>query len=284
MEFNGKVAVITGGASGIGRALVEHCLQLGMRVAIGDVNATDLARVALELSGKGEILTVQTDVSKPEQVQALADAVYAKFGAVHLLFNNAGVSDGRPLWESTPADWSWVFGVNVMGIGYGIQSFVPRMMAQNEECWVVNTASLAGLAGGSGFGIYRASKHAAVAISETLQHDLTQVKAKVKVAVLCPAWVKTGIVEAARNRPADVREPQMDEYGKRMGSVMTGVVKSGIDPKQVAQKVFEALEQNQFYILTHPEMNGAIYIRGKEILEGKRPTDTFASAYLKDKS
>lgn len=280
MDFSGKVAVITGGAGGIGRALVERCLELGMKVVISDVNAGDLARAAGELEGRGEILTVQTDVSKPEEVVALADAAYARFGAVHLLFNNAGVSDGRPLWESTPADVDWVLGVNVKGILYGIQSFVPRMIAQDEPCWVVNTASLAGMVGGSGFGIYRASKHAAVSLSETLYHDLRLANAKVGVAVLCPAWVKTNIVLSSRNRPAGVAEPKMDEYGQKMGAVMAGVVNGGISPRQVAQQVFEALQQGRFYILTHPEMNGAIYIRGKQILEGSQPTDTFASAYL----
>jgi NAD(P)-dependent dehydrogenase (short-subunit alcohol dehydrogenase family) len=281
MDYEGKVAVITGGASGIGRALVEKCLELGMKVVISDINPNDLAKTAGELGDKGQILTVQTDVSKPDQVKTLADAAYAQFGAVHLLFNNAGVSDGRPLWESTPADVDWVLGVNVKGILYGIQSFVPRMMAQDEECYVVNTASLAGLAGGSGFGIYRASKHAAVSLSETLKHDLQLFNAKIRVAVLCPAWVRTGIVMAARNKPAEVAEPKMDEYGQKMGAVMMGVVNNGISPQQVAEKVFEALEHNRFYILTHPEMNGSIYIRGKEILEGAQPTDTFAKAYLK---
>ena len=277
MNYQGKVAVITGGAGGIGRAVAERCLAVGMKVILADVNAADLQNVADQLSARGEVLPVQTDVSKPEQVGHLADAAF-DYGPVHLLFNNAGVSDGRPLWESTPEDWAWVFGVNVLGIGYAIQSFVPRMIAQDQECWVVNTASLAGLVSGSGFGIYRASKHAVVSISETLHNDLRLANAKVRVAALCPAWVRTGIVKSGRNRPAEMGAAQMDE---RLGAVMHKVVEAGIDPAQVAEMVFEAMQEGKFYILTHPEMMPAIYIRHKDITEQRPPRDTFAEAYLK---
>lgn len=278
MEYSGKVAVITGGAGGIGRALAEKCLDLGLKVVLADVSAADLANAAHSLKSKGEVLTVQTDVAKPEQVNQLADTAFTAHGAVHLLFNNAGVSDGRPLWQSTPEDWHWVFGVNVMGIGYAIQSFVPRMIAQDEECWVVNTASLAGLVSGSGFGIYRASKHAVVSLSETLHNDLRLAGAKVRVAALCPAWVKTDIVKSARNRPVELGTAPMDE---RLGKVMYKVVQGGIPPAQVAEKVFEAIQEGKFYILTHPEMMPAIHIRHKDVTEQRPPRDTFAEAYLK---
>lgn len=279
MKYQGKTAVITGGAGGIGSALAAKCLELGMKVVLADVNASDLSRVAQELQSRGEVLAIQTDVSKPEQVRRLADAAFTTYGAVHLLFNNAGVSDGRPLWESTPEDWHWVFGVNVMGIAYAIQSFVPHMIAQDEECWVVNTASLAGLVAGSGFGIYRASKHAVVSLSETLHNDLRLAGAKVRVAVLCPAWVKTKIVQSARNRPTEMGAAQMDE---RLGQVMHKVVQAGIPPAQVALRVFEAMAEDRFYILTHLEMMPAVYVRHKDIAEGRPPRDTFAEAYLKE--
>lgn len=279
MEYQGKVAVITGGAGGIGRALAEQCLELGMKLVLADVNTADLEQTTAELAQRGEILPVPTDVSKPEQVAALAEVAYARFAAVHLLFNNAGVSDGRPLWQSKPQDWAWVFGVNVMGIAYAIQSFVPRMMAQDQECWVVNTASLAGLVSGSGFGIYRASKQAVVSISETLHHELRLAGSKVRVAALCPAWVNTGIVDSGRNRPAEMGQAQPDQ---RLDRVMQQVVQAGIQPAQVAQGVFQALEQGQFYILTHPEMMPAIHIRYKDISLQRPPRDTFAEAYLKD--
>lgn len=284
MDYQGKVAVITGGASGIGRALAEKCLELGMKVVLADVNAKDLEKTAAELKPIDKILPVQTDVSKPEQVALLAELAYSRFAAVHLLFNNAGVSDGRPLWESTPADWAWVLGVNVMGTAYAIQQFVPRMMAQDSEAWVINTASLAGLVSGSGFGIYRASKHAAVALSETLYHDLRLANSKIKVAVLCPAWVKTAIVQSARNKPQDVQEPVLDDYARRMGGVMNKVVQAGLSPSLVAEQVFEAMAQGKFYILTHPQMTPAVYVRLKDIAESRPPRDTFAEVYLKPKA
>ena len=276
MEYPGKVAVITGGASGIGRALAEKCLELGMKVVLADIAPTDLEQAVQDLAGRGEVLAVPTDVAKPEQVQALADAAFERFGAVHLLFNNAGVSDSRPLWESTPADLNWVLGVNLAGVLYVIQSFVPRMMAQ-QEGWVINTASLAGLVSGSGFGIYRASKHAVVSLSETLHHELGLAGSNLRVAVLCPAWVRTRIVESERNREGPAASATTENP---IQAVMHRVVQAGLEPAQVAQMVFSAIEAGKFYILTHPEMNPAIFIRHKDIEGQSPPRDTFAKAYL----
>lgn len=278
MELQNKVAVITGGASGIGRAVAEGCLERGMKVVLADINAADLQQTASKLEHRGAVLAVQTDVSKPEPVAKLADQAFEHFGAVHFLFNNAGVSDGRPLWDSTPQDLEWVFGVNVRGIVYAIQCFIPRMLAQDSPAWVVNTASLAGLVSGSGFGIYRASKHAVVSLSETLHHELRLANSKIQVGVLCPAWVKTQIVQSARNRPQELGKAQADP---KVGAVMHKVVEAGIEPRAVANQVFADMAEGKFYILTHPEMMPAIYIRHKDISEGRQPRDTFAQAYLK---
>lgn len=278
--MQGKVAVITGAASGIGKALSTKALQLGMKVVLADINPTDLEQTRAELTSLGTVLAVPTDVSRPEQLELLAQKAFEAFGAVHLLCNNAGVSDSRPLWQSEPLDWSWVFGVNVFAIGYALQSFVPRMLQQGQAAHIVNTASVAGLVSGSGFGIYRASKHAAVALSETLAHELAQQNAPISVHVLCPGWVRTRIVSSARNRPGG--PPPLDRAAQKSSGIMHKIVEGGIEAFAVAEQVFEAIEKQRFYILTHPEMTPAIAIRAKDLLEGRNPRDTFAQSLAKN--
>ena len=198
-----KVAVITGAASGIGRGLAERFAAEGMKVVLADVEEEALAKLEADLKAKdATVLTVRTDVSNATEVENLAVQTLEAFGAVHILCNNAGVVCSRPVWEHTLADWEWVLGVNLWGVIHGIRSFVPRMLAQGNECHIVNTASILGLVSGSGEGIYKVSKHGVVVLSETLADELAQKGANIQVHVLCPGWVRTGILDSARNRPA----------------------------------------------------------------------------------
>ena len=207
-EFSGRVAVVTGAASGIGRALADRCAQGGMRVVMADVETSALDAAVAGLRALGhEVLAVPTDVSSETSVDELADQAFSTFGSVHLLFNNAGVFGGRPgaIWESTLNDWRWILGVNVYGVIHGLRSFVPRMLDAGEEGWIVNTASMGGLVpGGSPYGV---SKHAVVAISEALYSHLSQRERKVGCSVLCPIYVRTQILQADRNRPESLQDP-----------------------------------------------------------------------------
>jgi NAD(P)-dependent dehydrogenase (short-subunit alcohol dehydrogenase family) len=202
-EFTGKVAVITGAASGIGRGLAQRCVEEGMRVVLADIEAPALAQAEAELRGAGAtVLAVPTDVAQARAVEALAERTMQTFGAVHLLCNNAGVGAGGSIWESSLDDWEWVLGVNLWGVIHGVRSFVPLMLAQDTACHVVNTASIAGLLSYHPSASYQVTKHAAVALSEHLYHSLAERQAKIGVSVLCPGWVRTRILESARNRPA----------------------------------------------------------------------------------
>jgi NAD(P)-dependent dehydrogenase (short-subunit alcohol dehydrogenase family) len=201
-EFKDKVAVITGAASGIGRALAERCAREGMQVVLADMEVEALTTTEAALKATGAtVLAVVTDVSKAQDVEALAQKTLQAFGAVHLLCNNAGVWAGTSVWESPLADWEWVLGVNMWGVIHGVRVFVPFMLAQETEGHIVNTASMSGLLTAPGLGAYLVSKHGVVALSETLSHELAQRRAKVKVSVLCPGWVNTQFSEAVRNRP-----------------------------------------------------------------------------------
>src|SRR5947209_3090517 len=201
-EFKDKVAVITGAASGIGRALTDRCVQEGMRVVLADVEVETLTKTEASMKASGAtVLAVRTDVSQARDVEALAQKTLNTFGAVHLLCNNAGVASEAVVWESTIAEWEWVMGVNLWSVIHGVRVFVPIMLAQDTECHIVNTASMAGLISGPGLGAYKVTKHGVVALSETLYHELAERGAKVKVSVLCPGVVSTRIMEGGRNRP-----------------------------------------------------------------------------------
>jgi NAD(P)-dependent dehydrogenase (short-subunit alcohol dehydrogenase family) len=248
-EFDGRVAVVTGGASGIGYALAFAFAAEGMKVVIGDIEvpALDEAVGKLETSG-AEVIGVVTDVSDAAQVQALADAAVARFGAIHIACNNAGVGAGGLSWEAPLSTWEWVLGVNLWGVIHGLRAFVPILM-QQAQGYVVNTASIAGLVAGPFMAPYNASKHAVVALSETLYHEMAMMAPHVKVSVLCPGWVRTRIADSERNRPAGIAE---DAAGEAVISgLLHTLIDKGMSSDEVAVKVLAAIRAEQFWILPH---------------------------------
>ncbi|MBV9927327.1 MAG: SDR family NAD(P)-dependent oxidoreductase [Acidobacteria bacterium] len=275
-EFKDKVAVVTGAASGIGRGLAEACAREGMKVALADVEAESLARAERELKEAGaEVISVRTDVSKAEDVEALARRTLEAFGAAHLLFNNAGVGAGTTVWESTLEDWQWSLGVNLWGVIHGVRTFVPLMLRQGEECHVVNTASMAGLTSGPALGVYKVTKHAVVSLSETLSCELTLMGAKVGVSVLCPGGVNTRMMESERNRPAELQNPEgagsSHPVVAQAEAFIQKLVAEGMSPARVAETVFEAIRAGRFYILTHEDWKPQVRKRMNDILLGRNP-------------
>ena len=284
-NFQGKVAVITGGASGLGRAFAITGAGLGMKLVLADVQQDALDSVRAELEGQGaEVLAMLCDVRKGEQVQALADAAMARFGAVHLVFNNAGVGAGGLIWENSEADWEWVLGVNLWGVIHGVRIFTPLMLecAKREPAYeghIVNTASMAGLLNPPTMGVYNVSKHAVVSLSETLYHDLQLVEAPIAASVLCPYFVPTGIGHSERNRPADVREEDGQTVSQKASQEMTEkAVESGrVTAAQVSQMTFDAIRDGQFYIYSHPGTLGGVEARMNDIVHQQNPSDPYAA-------
>src|SRR5947208_5347633 len=249
-NFQGKVAVVTGADSGIGRALAGKSAQEGMKVVLADVEESALWQAEAELQASGaQVLAVRTDVSQADEVEALAKITFETYGAVHLLFNNAGVGAGTTVWESSLADWKWVLGVNLWGVIHGIRFFVPRMLAQESEGHIVNTASSAGLVASSGLGMYKVSKHGVVTLSETLALELAAREAKLKASVLCPEWVKTRLTHADRNRAQALANAPQEQHtstetagmAERVIQVMSSLEKAGLLPTNVSQMDFEAI-------------------------------------------
>lgn len=285
-NFKDKVAVITGGASGFGREFANIGARLGMKLVLADVQQDALDKAAAELESQGaQVLAVRCDVRKAEQMQALADATMDRFGAVHLVFNNAGVGSGGLVWENSVADWEWVLGVNLWGVIHGVRVFTPLMLecAKKEEGYeghIVNTASMAGMLNAPNMGVYNVSKHAVVSLSETLYQDLQLVKAPVGASVLCPYFVPTGISQSHRNRPEDV----MDDAGPTASQVVAQAVSekavsSGkVTAQQVAEATFDAIRAGQFYIFSHPHALGNVQTRMEDIVLHRNPSDPFASA------
>jgi NAD(P)-dependent dehydrogenase (short-subunit alcohol dehydrogenase family) len=272
-EFKDKVAVITGAASGIGRALAERCVQEGMKAVLADVEVDALTKTEASLKASGAtVLAVRTDVSQARDVEALAQKALEAFGAVHLLCNNAGVATLGSLWESTLAEWEWVLGVNLWGVIHGVRVFVPLMLAQDTECHLINTASLSGLLSASGVGAYNVTKHGVVTLSETLHRELAERGAKVKVSVLCPGVVQTRILESARNRPGPLPTEPPRRADDDRWEALRQLVQTGMPPAQVADAVFEAIRNDRFYILTHPEGKEYIRLRMEDILQERSPT------------
>jgi len=275
-NFQGKVAVITGGASGLGRAMADRFAREGMSIVLADVEPNALARAEAEMKAAGaKVIGVRTDVSKAAEVEALAQRTLAAFGGVHVLANNAGVAEGGSVWENTVADWEWVLGVNMWGVIHGVRVFTPIMLAQGSDGHIINTASVAGLISPPGMGIYCVSKHAVVTLSECLHHDLAQKTDKLKCSVLCPAYVPTGIADSGRNRPADLTQTrQKSEADLALDANLKKAVQSGkLSAADVAQKVYEAVRDERFYILTHPKIKPSIQWRMEDILQDRNPTN-----------
>lgn len=272
-EFRGRVAVVTGAASGIGRALAGRFAREGMRLVLADVEQTALDRAERELvDGGAETLALRVDVSRPDQVQELARRTVERFGGVHVVCNNAGVGGGGAVWQQPLEDWRWVLGVNLWGVIHGVHAFVPTMLERGEEGHIVNTASMAGLLAGPGMGSYNVSKFGVVALSETLHHELKAAGGQVKVSVLCPGWVNTQIDNSGRNRPDGPLPPPAEGSPEAaMRLMMRRLLETGLDPDVVADHVFEAIQDERFYILTHREYEAAIRARAEAILAGREP-------------
>jgi NAD(P)-dependent dehydrogenase (short-subunit alcohol dehydrogenase family) len=250
-----------------------------MNLALADIQADALDAITQELRGKNtEVLALRTDVSREADMSEFADAVFAKFGNVHLLFNNAGVADGGFIWESSLRDWEWVLGVNLWSVIYGVKFFVPRMLAQQTPGHIINTASVAGLVTPQMLGVYNVSKHGVVALSETLYHDLRVANSDIGVTVLCPAFVDTGINDSARNRPADLQDGAAETESQRQARAQTAKASSAgrLSAAQVAEKTFDCIRENQFYCITHPRILDAVALRLEDIARQRNPSDPFA--------
>ena len=281
-DFKNKTAVLTGAGSGFGLECARIGARLGMNLVLADVQQDALDKAAAEMRAAGApVLAVRVDVSKAAEMEALGQAVLARFGAPHFVFNNAGVGAGGLIWENTVQDWEWVIGVNLMGVAHGVRVFTPMMLeaAAKDPAYqghIVNTASMAGLLNAPNMGTYGASKHAVVSISETLYQDLALVTTQVSASVLCPFFVPTGITQSERNRPAatPAAKPTRSQLiGQAMSDKAVG---SGrVSAAEVAQKVFDAIAANQFYIYSHPKAIATVQTRMEDIMLARNPTDPF---------
>ncbi len=278
-SVEGKVAVVTGAASGIGLGLAQRFAQAGMSVVLADIEEEALATAVGDLADSGaEAIGVRTDVSHAAEVDALRDAAVERFGTVHVVCNNAGVAGGGLLWETSLEDWQWVLGVNLWGVVHGLRSFVPLLREQREG-HVVNTASMAGLTSPPFMGVYNASKHAVVTLSETLYAELAMEQSPVGVSVLCPGWVNTRIHESERNRPEDLPGRMPPEGATddtpAMREVLVSLLASGLEPADVADLVLDAVLHERFYVLTHPEWKPMIARRVDQIVNDRAPNLAF---------
>jgi NAD(P)-dependent dehydrogenase (short-subunit alcohol dehydrogenase family) len=264
-QLEGRTAVVTGAASGIGLALARRAASEGMNVVLADVDEAGLEAAAAAMDGApaGGVEQVRCDVSDPDQVEALADRSFERFGGVALLCNNAGVGGGGRVADLHRKDWQWVLGVNLWGVIHGVTSFLPRMLESGSPGHVVNTASMAGFFAAPGMAPYAVSKFGVVALSESMRGEL--VGTEVGVSVLCPGWVSTRIHESERSRPADlsVERAQVDD---EMRDAIRAVIQGGLDPAEVAGLVFDAVRAERFWVFTHPEMVRATQARQDEVL------------------
>ena len=284
-NFKGGSAVITGAASGFGLEASRIAARRGMNLVMADVQQDALDAAAAEITALGaQVLAVRLDVSKAHEVEALGAAAFKRFGAPNFVFNNAGVGAGGLIWEHTLKDWEWVVGVNLMGVAHGVRVFTPMMLAaaRADPAWqghIVNTASMAGLLNAPNMGVYNVTKHAVVALSETLYQDLALVTDQIGASVLCPFFVPTGITQSQRNRPADLLDPAARPTRSQLiGQAMSNkAVSSGkVSAAQVAQFVFDAMDAGRFYIYSHPKSLASVQTRMQDIMGARNPTDPFA--------
>ncbi len=275
-EFKDKVAVITGGASGLGLEIARLAAKKGMKLVISDIEERALKNSEREFSEQGvEVLAVRTNVAIGLEVEQLAEKTLQRFGAVHLLFNNAGVALNKSAWETTLADWEWVLGVDLWGVIHGVRVFTPIMLKQDAPSHIINTASVAGMLSPQGMAAYNVAKHGVVTLSETLYYDLKKRDANINVSVLCPAWVNTGIWDSARNRPEDLQNDaeQKSADDIELEESARHAIQSGkVSAPMVAEIVFAAIAANQFYILTHPKIKKWIGLRVEDILQDRQPS------------
>lgn len=282
-EFKGRIAVITGAASGFGLEASRRAAREGMKVVMADVQQ-DALEVAVDDVRKlgAKVIGFRLDVAKAAEVEALADATRAAFGVPHLVFNNAGVGGGGLIWEHSARDWEWVLGVNVMGVAHGVRVFTPMMLeaAQADagfEGHIVNTASMAGLLAAPNMGVYNVSKHAVVALSETLYQDLRLVTERIGASVLCPYFVPTGIHRSERNRPDALRAGERPTKSQLIAQAMSdkAVTSGKVTAAQVAGLVFDAVREGRFYIYSHPKSLAMVQARLEDVVQGRNPTDPF---------
>jgi NAD(P)-dependent dehydrogenase (short-subunit alcohol dehydrogenase family) len=281
-DFKGKTAVITGAGSGFGLACARIGASLGMQLVLIDVqqDALDAANAELQAAG-AQTMAFRLDVSDAAQMEAMANSVKAQWGAPNLVFNNAGVGSGGLIWENSTQDWDWVLGVNVMGVVHGVRLFTPMMLeaAAQDAAWqghIVNTASMAGLLNPPNMGVYNVSKHAVVALSETLYQDLRLVTGQIGASVLCPYFVDTGISQSFRNRPAGMDGSPTRSQQVQHAMISKAVASSKVSADAVAQLVFDAVANNQFYIYSHPKAIGAVQTRLEDLVQARNPSDPFA--------
>ena len=273
-ELGGKVAAVTGAASGLGRAMALAFASEGMHLALADVDEAGLTQTGKDVGASGtKSFSMRADVSKAAEVEAFAEKCAGELGAIHLVCNNAGVALSGPVWETSEAEWQWILGVNLLGVVHGVRAFAPRLIAQDEG-HIVNTASVAGLISPPGMGAYCVSKHAVVTLSEALHHDLRERGSNVGVSVLCPAYVPTGIADSERNQPPgfSVAEKSKERLAKEAG-LRKAVAAGKLSADDVARSVVAAVKENRFYVLTHPGIKGAVRARMEDVLEERAPRD-----------
>ena len=282
--LQGGIAVVTGAASGFGLAASRHAAGLGMRVVMADVQADALDAAEREVRSLGaDVLPFRLDVARGVEVQALADASLARFGVPNFVFNNAGVGAGGLIWEHTEREWDWVLGVNVMGVAHGVRVFTPLMLdaARADPAWrghIVNTASMAGLVNAPNMGVYNVSKHAVVALSETLYQDLALVTDQLRAHVLCPFFVPTAIHRSARNRPADAARAEPTRSQRVAQAMSDKAVASGkVSAEDVIAQVFDACAADRFYVYSHPQALASVQTRLEDIMTPRNPSDPFAA-------
>jgi NAD(P)-dependent dehydrogenase (short-subunit alcohol dehydrogenase family) len=288
-NFKNKTAVLTGAGSGFGLECARIGAKLGMNIVLVDVQQDALDKATAEITYEaakfgGQVMSFRLDISKAAEVEAMGQAVFAKLGAPHFVFNNAGVGAGGLIWETTLKDWEWVLGVNVMGVAHGVRVFTPMMLeaAKKDPAYqghIVNTASMAGLLNAPNMGVYNVSKHAVVALTETLYQDLKLVTDQISASVLCPFFVATGIAQSHRNKPSefissDAKPTKSQLIGQAMSNKAVGSGK--VSAADMAQKVFDAIVNDQFYIYSHPKALASVQTRMEDVVQIRNPTNPFA--------